>query len=151
PSLPLRLPCASPPPRCSGHKYIWDNRVSTLPPRVLSQPRKISPRGLAMSSGCDGSAQRRVRRQGVDDRPGPLLRARAQRVDRGRHRRDDRPSACVGEPHVQPGERRGRGAPPYERHDVRRRGAPAPAAPPHPEAPPPAALRGAPPPRILAT
>src|SRR2546423_12601712 len=147
--MPLRLPCATPRLRCSGPKYIWDNRVSTLPPRVPNQPRKISPRGLVMSSGCDGASQRRVRRQGVHDRSGPLAGAHAQRVERRRHRRDDRTGPRVRQAHVQPGQRRRLGFPEDEREEICRRAAAAPYTRAHPGTPPGEPLTDAPLERIL--
>src|SRR6266513_2876800 len=82
-----------------GSKCLWNNVVSTLIWRVLSQPRGISPCGAAKSRGRRG--------QRVHDGPGVVRRRGPQGIEGRRHGSHNRPGARVRQAHMDPGDRGG--------------------------------------------
>src|SRR5205814_3046119 len=108
-----------------GSKCLWNNVVSTLAWRVLSQPRGISPRGRSLSRGREPASEGGGGGERVYDRAGVVRRCGAQGVERRRHRRHDHPGAGIRQPHMNPGDGARLGVSERKGEQIRRRPAPA--------------------------
>src|SRR6267154_6384813 len=114
-----------------GSKCLWNNVVSTLIWRVLSQPRGISPGGRGKSRGRYLAPERRGGDEGVHDGPSVVRRRGSQGIEGRRHGGHDRPGAGVGQAHMEPGESRRLRFTEREYQQVHGGPAPAPHMPPH--------------------